>query len=319
MKLIKALLIAAFGMGLHGAQAANWPTKQVRVIVPYAAGSVTDNIARIVFDQVQRSTGQTFVIENRGGASGMIGTAVVAKAAPDGHTLVVAPSAPLATNSLLYKKLPYDLKELTPVALIGETPSVLLVSNQVPANNAPDLLKFMGNPQNRLAYASPGVGTLSHLYMAYLVSLSGGELPHIVYQSGGQIMTGLMANDIQVATMPPIGVGGFVAQGKMKAVAMVGPRRSALLPNLATLREQGIDFAPVGWFGVATTGGTPADVVAAMNKAITTALKEPAVLESLNQKGIDVIGMTAPEFAAYVSDDLARWRPFVAKHKITID
>lgn len=319
MKSFKALILAAACLGIGATQAASWPQKQVRVIVPYAAGSVTDTMARLVFDQVQRNTGQPFVVENRGGASGMIGTSIVTKAAPDGYTLVVAPSAPLATNALLYKKLPYDLKDLTPVALLGETPSVLLVSNQIPANSAPELLKFMGNPQNRLAYASPGVGTLSHLYMAYLVSLSGGELPHIVYQSGGQIMTGLIANDIQVATMPPIGIGAFVSQGKMKAIAMVGPRRSPLMPNLATLREQGIDFAPVGWFGVATTGGTPADVVAAINKAITTALKDPAVLEALNQRGMDVIEKTAPEFASYVSEDLARWRPFVAKHKITVE
>lgn len=176
-------LVFSFSTAAQTATSSTWPTRSVRIVVPYAAGSTPDSIARLIFDKVQKSTGQPMVIDNKPGAAGMIGTDLVAKAAPDGHTLVVAPSGPLATNPLLYKKMPYDaVKDLSPVALIAETPTILVTSNATGANNVSELMRAMADSKNRMAYASPGAGTLGHLNMAYLVSrVAGADIPHVPY------------------------------------------------------------------------------------------------------------------------------------------
>lgn len=303
------------------APATGWPAKAVRVIVPYAAGSTPDTIARLIFDRVRKSTGQPVIVENRPGAAGMIGADQVAKAAPDGHTLVLAPSGPLATDALLYKKMPYDpAKELAPVALVAETPAILVASNATPAVDAPGLLKAMAAGQHRMAYASPGAGTLGHLSMAYLVALAGAtDVPHVPYAGSPQIITALIADDVQLAALPPLAVAPQVKAGKIKAIATIGPRRSSALPGVPTLREAGIDFAPVGWFGIATTAGTPPAVLEAIHQRIASALKDPDVAKAFRMQGLDVADQGPKAFAAYIAEEIARWRPIIRRFGIALD
>jgi tripartite-type tricarboxylate transporter receptor subunit TctC len=298
-----------------------WPTKTIRVIVPYGAGSTPDTIARLIFDKVQKNAGQAVVVENKPGAAGMIGTDLVAKAAPDGHTLVIAPSGPLATNALLYKKMPYNaVKDLSPVALIAETPTVLVASNGVGVSNAKELMKSMSEPKSRMAYASPGAGTLGHLNMAYLVSRAeGADIPHVPYAGSPQIITALIANDVQMAALPPLAVAQHVKAGKIRAIGTIGPKRSSALPELPTLREQGIDFAPVGWFGIATTGGTPPEVVNIIYRHITTALNDPDVIAYYRTQGLDSVESGPKSFSAYIADEVARWKPVIQKFNISLD
>lgn len=324
MKNLIIYIVAALGLGLGvanaGVSAEKWPHKPVRVIVPYGPGSTPDTIARLLFGKVQKSTGQPIVIENKPGAAGMIGADAVAKSAPDGYTLLLAPSGPLVTNALLYKKMSYDpLKDLAPVALVAETPSVLVASNAVAARNLQELLRAMADPSGKMAYGSPGIGTLSHLSMAYLVSQSGGDVPHAAYGGSSQIVTALIANDVQMAVLPPLAVAPFVKSGKMKAIAVIGPRRSATLPNVPTLNEQGVKFEPVGWFGVAASGRTPKDILEKIHAAIASALKDPELANFYQAQGLEVVDKGPQDFAAYMQKDLAQWRPIIVRNKITLE
>lgn len=315
------LVLALWLPALAQASPAAWPASTVRVIVPYAPGSTPDSIARLIFDKVQKATGKPMVVENRPGAAGMIGTNAVAKAAPDGHTLVLAPSGPLATNALLYKKMPYDpVKDLAPVALVAQTPTILVASNATPAKDAQALLKVMAEGKVRMAYGSPGAGTLGHLDMAYLVSRSGAtDVPHVPYAGSPQMITALIANDVQMAALPPLAVASFVKAGKIKAIATIGPRRSSALPDVPTLREGGIDFAPVGWFGVATTAGTPPDVLEAIHRQIAAALKDQEVAAAYRTQGLDVVDEGPKAFSAYIAEEVGRWRPVIQRFGISLD
>jgi tripartite-type tricarboxylate transporter receptor subunit TctC len=312
--------VLAFGLASTSVQAANWPQKQVRIFVPYAAGSVPDIIARLIFDRVQKNTGQTMVIINKAGAAGMIGADTVAKSESDGHTLLLAPSGPLATNALLYKKMLYEpIRDLAPVALVAETPSILVVSNAVPARNVQELLRAMADPNSHMTYGSPGYGTLSHMSMAYLVAQSGGNVPHAPYAGSPQLLTALIVNDMQIAVLPALAVAPFVDAGKIKAIATIGPQRSTLLPTVSTLNEQGLPFDPVGWFGVAASGGTAKDILEQIHAAISLALKDPDVAKSYQAQGLDIADKGPQEFVAYIQRELARWKPVIEQNRITID
>lgn len=299
----------------------SWPTKAVRIVVPYGPGSTPDSLARLVFERVQKNTGQPMVIENKPGAAGMIGADLVAKAAKDGHTLVLAPSGPLATNALLYKKMPYDpLKDLLPVALIAETPTIWIASTALVANSAQELLKAMADSKNKIAYASPGAGTLGHLNMAYLVSRSNAaDIPHAPYAGSPQIITAMIANNVQMAALPPLAVVQQIKAGQIKAIATIGPKRSSSLPDLPTLKEQGIDFEPVGWFGVATTAGTPAETINAIHREIATALKDPEIAVIYKAQGLDLVDRGPMAFTNYIAEEISRWSPVIKRFGITLD
>ncbi|ODU69325.1 MAG: hypothetical protein ABT05_02255, partial [Lautropia sp. SCN 66-9] len=230
-------------------------------------------------------------------------------------------SGPLAANVLLYKKMPYDpLKDLAPVALVAETPTILVASNATSANDASGLLKMMADANNRMAYASPGAGTLGHLNMAYLVSRSGAaNIPHVPYPGSPQIISALIANDVQMAALPPPAVVSHVKAGKFKAIATIGPRRSSALPDVPTLKEQGIDFEPVGWFGVATTAGTPPDILEAIHRYIGAALKDPEVASAYRTQGLDVADLGPKAFAAYIDEEIVRWKPVIQRFGISLD
>lgn len=319
--LIGALVLVLSMPAFSQSQPVAWPTKPVRVVVPYGPGSTPDTIARLIFDRVQKSTGQPMIVENKPGAAGMIGTDQVAKAAADGHQLVLAPSGPLATNALLYKKMPYDpVKDLAPVALVAETPTILVASTATAANNAQELLKEMASPKARFAYASAGAGTLGHLSMAYLVARSGSsEIPHVPYKGSPQIVTAMMGNEVQLAALPPLVVAQQIKAGKIKGIATIGPRRNAALPDLATLKEQGIDFDPVGWFGVATTAGTPPVVVDAIYRHIMKAMKSSEVAAAYQTQGLDLVDLGPKPFTAYIAEEVKRWRPVIQQHGISLD
>ncbi|MBN9473490.1 MAG: hypothetical protein ABS43_20420 [Bordetella sp. SCN 67-23] len=320
MKIAIALVAALCAMSSGFAHAQAWPRKNVRVIVPYGPGSVPDTLARLIFENVQKTSGQVVVVENRAGAAGMIGAGAVARAEPDGYTLVLAPAGPLATNALLYKKMPYDpLRDLAPVAMVAETPTVLVASTAVHAGRAADLLVAMRDPSRRMAYASPGNGTLGHLAMAYLVALSGGDVPHAPYAGSPQIVSALIANDVQMAVLPPLAVAPFIKSGKIDAVAIVGPRRTPMLAQIPTLKEQGIDFDPIGWFGLAAPAATPPAVLQAIHAAVAAALRDPKVVDYYRSQGMDPADLGPAAFSDYIARELDRWRPIIARNAISLD
>ncbi|OWT54228.1 ABC transporter substrate-binding protein [Candidimonas nitroreducens] len=319
MKRLFALVFA--GMLCSAAvQAQGWPTKTVHVIVPYGPGSTPDTIARLIFDRVQKNTGQSMIVENKSGAAGMIGAQYVARSAPDGSTLMLAPAGPLETNALLYKKMSYDpLKDLAPVMLVAQTPTVLVVSKDVKAGNIKQLLGEMQADQGHMSYASPGVGTLGHLDMAYLVSRAHAHIPHIAYQGSPKIITALIRGDVQMAALPPLAVMPMIKAGRIKPIAVIGPKRSFLLPDVPTLKEQGIDFGPVGWFGMATAAGVPQATLEEMHRQIALALEDPMVAKSYRAQGLETADLGPQAFSAYIQEDMKLWRPIIAQNHISLD
>lgn len=177
----------------------------------------------------------------------------------------------------------------------------------------------MRDPSRKMAYASPGNGTLGHLAMAYLVALSGGEVPHAPYAGSPQIVSALIANDVQMAALPPPAVASFVKSGKIEAVAIIGPRRTAMLPQVPTLKEQGIDFDPIGWFGIAAPAATPPAVQEAIHGAISAALRDPRIVDYYRAQGMDPTDRGPAAFRAYIAQELDRWRPIIERNAISLD
>ena len=318
----RALVVPALALCLSaGASAQDWPQKNVRIVVGYGAGSVPDSMARVVFDQVAKITGKAMVIDNRPGAGGMIGMDLVAKAAPDGYTLGVASSGPLNVNSLLYKKMPYDPQhDLTPVALMADTGTILVVNNNVKARNAQELLAEMARPGSKMAYGSPGNGQQGHVSMAYLVNKAGADVPHIAYPGTPQIVSALISGDVQMAALAPLAAVGQVKAGKMRALGVIGPSRHHLLPDLPTLKEQGIDLDIAGWAGVVAPAKTPPAIVERINALIVQALKVPEVAENFrNTQGMIPSDKTPAQFATYLADEYKAWGPVIKKNNIVLE
>lgn len=190
----------------------------------------------------------------------------------------------------------------------------------MPARNAQELLKLMADPKSRMAYASPGAGTLGHLNMAYLVSRADtADIPHVPYAGSPQILTAMIANDVQMAALPPRAVVQQIKAGRIKAIATIGPRRSAALPELPTLKEQGVDFEPVGWFGIATTAGTSPEVLSAIHRQISAAMKDPEVAAAYRTQGLDLVDLGPRPFAAYIAEEIGRWKPVIRRYGIALD
>lgn len=317
----RALAAVCMAIGMLSAHAASWPDRLVRVVVPYGAGSTPDVLTRLVFDKVTKITHGTFIIENRTGAGGMIGADVVAKSAPDGATLLVAPPGPLLTSPLLYKKMSYDpSRDLVPIALLAVAPTVLAANVDLPATNAPELLRLIADPTHRLSYATPGAGSVTHLTLAYLVSLSGGHAVHVPFRAGGAELTGsLIRNDVQFALLTIMQAKSLVDQGRLKALAAISASRVALMPDVATLREQGIDFSPNGWFSVAAPAGTPRSVQERIHAAITTAMRDPEVQKWVESVGMQVGYPSQEQFRKSLADEYVVWKEIIEKNRITAE
>ncbi|MBV5271747.1 MAG: tripartite tricarboxylate transporter substrate binding protein, partial [Afipia sp.] len=252
---MKSLAIAALALALAAsapnARAAEplWPPKIVKIIVPYAPGSTPDLVGRIVADDLQaRHPGASFVVENKPGAGGNIGTDAVAKAAPDGATLGISLGGPLAINTLLFSKLPYDpAKDISPVTMLTSLPSVLVVPASLNVNTVAEFLAALKRDGAKLAFGSIGAGSLSHLTMEAIAQRAGASMVHIPYGGSPQAVTGVIRGDVQAACLPAIAVTPQLAGGQVKILAVATAQRSRFLPNVPTLKESGIDVESDAW------------------------------------------------------------------------
>ena len=313
----------AFCAGASGAWAAQWPERTVNVIVPYGPGSSPDGFARAIFDTVSRNTGQSFVIENKPGAGGMIGAGMVAKAAPDGYTLVLADSAPFGINTLLYKKMAYDpFKDLEPVAAVAEGGFFIAVNSDTKITNIKELFEAINAPGSKFSYSSSGIGTQGHLVMSELMN-RGGEaaraVPHVPYPSSAKAVSALVANDVQVSTLPAITAMPQIRAERIRPIAIIGAKRLEFTPDVPTLKEQGYDLSDGAVVGVMAPAGTPDAVIDQIHKEITRALKEEVVLNSFKAQGLDVSDKGPAEFTAYLKKEVARWKPVIEKQGISLD
>ena len=320
-KFLGSLLAASFILAMPFAMADDWPAKPVHIIVAFAPGSTPDLVARLVAERLALRIGKPVIVENKAGAAGNIGTDAVAKAAPDGYTLGVTISGPLAANTLLFKHLPYNPKtDIEPLTIAATQPSVLVVSPTVDASDMPTLLAKLRDNQGKFNYASMGTGSISHLAMAAVASRSGNDIVHVPYPGSGQAVTSVLAGDTQMAVLPAAAVMPHVRAGKLKALAVATGKRSAVLPDLPTLAESGLpDIQGDAWMGFIAPAKTPAVILARLQGEIAQIMKSDDMRQKLQAQLMEPVGGTSAEFRATLQADLARWQPVIKKNNITLD
>jgi len=315
------VLLLAVVACCSSASAQDWPQRTVTIVVPFIAGSTPDSITRIVAERLAAKLGQPVVVENRPGASGNTGTAAVAKAAPDGHTLGVSIVGPLVINAMLFPKMPYDVdKELAPITILGSQPSVLVAHPGVAVRSVPELVTLLKQDPGRFTFGSIGRGSLSHLAMESLASKAGVKLVHLPFAGSPAAVTALLRGDVQLAVLPAASVVPLGRDGKLKLLAVTSPERSRLLPDLPTLREHAIAGVEAdAWVGLIAPSGTPEKVLDAIHREAVAALAEPEVVARLGQQFVVPIANTPDQFRAVLKEEHDRWAPIIAAAGIKLE
>jgi tripartite-type tricarboxylate transporter receptor subunit TctC len=306
---VRAAAGCALALLAAGAAAADYPDKPIRLIVPYAAGGSTDVVARIVGDAISGPLGQQIVVENKPGAAGNIALETVAKAAPDGYTLLLGAGSTLTVNPSLYKNNPVNVeKDLAPVAMLVSSQYMLVVNPQVKARTVKELVALAKAQPGKLNYASGGKGSPLHLGAEMLKSYAKIDMVHIPYRGGGPASKSVMTNETQLlfgsfpTTLPK------VQDNTLRALAVTGPKRSPALPDVPTMQEAGYPgYILTSWQGILAPAKTPKPVIDKLNAAMTAALATDAVKQKIEAQGLEVDTMTTERFAAVIKEDLARW------------
>ena len=286
-----------------------FPNKTVKIIVPFETGT-PDSISRILAPQLSSLSGQSFYVENHPGANGMIGADLVAKAKPDGYTLLVTSSS-IAVNPNYYKKLNYDLsKDLIPVTNLGNVEALLVVINaKSPIKNLNDFLAYAKKPENKVSYGSPGNGNHLHIGSALFNQRMGLNMVHIPYKGAGPATTALLGEQIQVLITTPSSVLPFIKDGRLRAIGFTGLKRSSLVPDVPTVAEQGFPNFEIdgGWFGLFTTAGTPKETVLKMQQLIRQAYDKKSVSDSIIQNGLDPVADSPDAFKTFVDAEVSKY------------
>jgi tripartite-type tricarboxylate transporter receptor subunit TctC len=289
-----------------------WPSRPIKVIVPYAAGGNTDAVARIAAPHLQNELGVGIAIENRGGAGGIVGTDAVTKAAPDGYTLCVCSLGPL-TISPATEQLPYDpLNDLVPISLLNTNPLILLVNPAVKANSVPELIALSKSTPNGLNYSSSGIGGLMYFSAELFKSKTGANLTHVPYRGGAPATAAVIAGDVQLVFTNMSDAVGQMEGGKVRALAVTTSRRSGSAPDVPTLVEQGVaGFHTESWNGLLAPKGTPQAIIDRLAQIAAKIAKDPAVQKQMARFGSDAISSTPQEFAQMLERDTKMWAGLV--------
>lgn len=317
-KILLALLIVLLP-GIATSQP--YPSKPVKVIVPYPAGSTPDIVGRVLANKLQAALGQPFVVENRAGASGNIGADAVAKSAPDGHTLLVAVNGPVAVNKHLYKDMPYDSdKDLLPISLLASSPQMLVVIPSVGVGTFKEFIDHVRRNPGRLSYGSVGGGSASHLTMELLKSDARVFVVHIPYRGFPPAVTDMLAGNIHAMFAIIPAVLPQVKAGKMRALAVTGLKRSALAPDVPSVAELGFpQLESLAWIGLLAPAGTPQAVVSRLGSEAVRAMRAQDTQESLGNQGFDVVASSQSEFAGWIRAESAKWSRVIRASGATPD
>jgi tripartite-type tricarboxylate transporter receptor subunit TctC len=308
---LAGMLLGSFAIGAGQAQS-KFPDRPIKILVGFSAGGGTDVAARIVGQKLGEALGQTFVIENRPGASANTGTDMVAKAEPDGYTIGISLGGPLAINTLLFAKMPYDpKKDIALITMLTTQPSALVVNTGLGVNSVAELIALLKKNPGKYNYGSIGNGSLSHLAMEAIALKSGTTMVHIPYPGSPQAMTAVLRNDVQMGCLPAIAVTPHVASGQVKILAISLGRRSALMPDYPTLKEAGVDVEADAWNGLIAPAKTPEPIIAKIQSVVAEALTTPAIREKLATQIMEPIPTTPAQFRAKIDADLARWAPVI--------
>jgi tripartite-type tricarboxylate transporter receptor subunit TctC len=295
------------------AHAQSWPSRPVRLIIPYPAGGSTDILGRILAERITTSIGQQMVVENRAGATGVIGAEMVAKSPADGYTLVMGVNGPITIAPAIRASMPYDtVKDFAPVILVAEAPKLLVISPSIPARTLPEFIAYAKARPNQLSFASAGIGTTGHLASEMLKQMAGIELNHVPYKGGAPAVQDILGGHVQMMfeVMPQL--LPHVESGRLRALAITSPKRSSALPNLPTVAEQGLaGFQSSTWFGILAPAATPAPVVDRLNAEFAKALALPDIAKKIVELGAAFVPNTPAEFGAFLRADLEKWRRVV--------
>jgi tripartite-type tricarboxylate transporter receptor subunit TctC len=305
-------------LAIHPAFAEAWPTRPVRVIVPYPAGGSTDVVTRITADWLSRAWGQQAVVENKPGAATNLAAALVARSDPDGYTMLTGTSA-LATTRLLYRSIPYSLSDLAPVSMICSFPLLLLVPTSSPAKSVAEFIAFAKNNKGHVTYASPGVGTAPHLAGEMLKQMAGIEMTHVPYRGDAPALTDTIAGRVDLQIGGPA-ILEQARSGQVRALAFASAKRSPLEPELPTVAEAGFpDFDVTGFFAFFVPAKTPRAIIDKINADTVAAVHDPAVKAKFEKISMVAVGSTPEELAAALKAETEKWTPVIREAKISLD
>jgi tripartite-type tricarboxylate transporter receptor subunit TctC len=306
------LAALAAGTSVMAQSPTTYPSKPVRLVVPFAAGGPNDVMARVLAQRLTAETGQSFVVENKAGAGGVIGTDAVAKAAPDGYTLAFI-SGPFTMAPALQVKMPYDTtRDLVAVTKVAESPMVMMIPTTSRFKTARELMDFARQNPDKLNYGSGGVGSTPHLTTELLGSVTGSKFVHVPYKGGGESIKALMGGEIDLLIDSITSTAGPLASGRIKAVAIGQAKRSPKMPDVPTFEEAGIQkFSMTHWVGVVAPARTPPEVLTTLHSQIAKALKSPDVSQKFLEIGATPVGDSASDFQKFIAEDLKKWQQTV--------
>jgi tripartite-type tricarboxylate transporter receptor subunit TctC len=299
--------------GLASAQA--YPTRPIQVIVPFAGGSASDVVMRIRLDRMAKSIGQPFVVDNRPGAGGNIGTSAATKATPDGYTLVMGSTGPMAANRTLYRDLGYDPeKDLEPISLFAHFPILIVVSSKLPVKSVGEFVTYAKTRPKQLNYGSVGIGSSQHLAGVYFEQVAGLELTHVPYRNIAQYVPDLIAGAVPVGFQWLPNVSAPLQSGDARALAVAASKRMAALPDVPTVAEAGIkNYEASGWLALLAPHGTPKPIIARLNEELVAAVNDPSVTAKIIEQGAEGVSTTPEELAKFIASESAKWRAIIVK------
>lgn len=313
--------IALFAAALTGAHAQSWPSRGLRIVVPFAPGGSTDIFARLVGDRLATALGQPVVIDNRPGAGGNIGADAVAKAPADGYTLLMATTGVMAINNAMYKNLAYDAeKDLKPVIYIASITNVLIVPADSPLKSVGDVTGAAKAAPGRLSFASSGAGSSTHMSAELFRLMTGTELLHIPYKGSGQAMPDVISGRVSMMFENMPGAVGHIKGGKVRVLAVTGLQRTPAMPDVKTVAESGVPgYESLSWSGIAAPAATPPEVIARLNREINAILANPEMRQKLAEQGSEAVGGTPEAFGEHISRERQKWSKVVRDAAIVVN
>ena len=313
--LIRAISAIAILLIPHFSSAAEtYPTRTVRIVVPFAPGGFVDFTARLVAPQLAQGMNRQFVVDNRPGAGGILGAEYAARATPDGYTLVIGSAGTHSVNQSLYPKLPYNvLRDFYPVARLTDAPSILAVHPSMPVKTVKDLIGLARQRPGQINYASAGAGTSTHLAAVLFESIAGVKMTHIAFKGGGPAVVSVLSGETPVTFATAASVTPHINSGRLRAIAVTSGQRSVVLPELPTIAESGLNgYEMLNWLGLFAPTGTPKAILERLNRESLKVVAQPEVVKRFNLQGAEPSPLASEEFAAFVKSEIAKWAKIVA-------